>query len=97
MEYAPTELKGVWNPDYNYSKLDRVKIIAKRSLGKIGVDSTTWTPAPLRSTNREIESFTRQFDRMTRSPSLTLSKDSVFDEVSSRLVEKLEQLKADFS
>lgn len=97
MEYAPVQLKGVWNPDYNYSKLDRLKIVAKRSLGKVGLDSATWTPSPPRSATREIESFIGQFDRITRNPSLTLSKDGVFDEVSSRLVEKLEQLKADFS
>lgn len=97
MKYSPVQVKGAWDPDYNYSKLDRLKIIAKRSLCKLGLGSTTWTPPPERSTNREIESFIMQFERLTRNPSLTLSKDSVFDEASSRLMEKLEQLKADFS
>jgi succinoglycan biosynthesis protein ExoV len=97
LKYSPVRLKGAWDPDYNYSKLDQLKIITKRSFYKVGLGSTTWTPPPTKSTKREIGSFIRQFDRLARSPSLTLSKDSVFDEASSRLMEKLEQLKADFS
>ena len=97
LKYSPVRLNGAWNPDYNFSKLDKLKIITKRSLYKVGLGSTTWTPPPAKSTNREIESFIRQFDRVIRNPSLTLSKDRVFDEASSRLMEKLEQLKADFS
>lgn len=97
LKYSPVRLKGAWNPDYNYAGPDRLKIIAKRSLRKVGLASTTWTPPPARSTSREIESFIRQFDRMARDPALMLSRDKVFDEVSSRLVEKLEQFKADFS
>ncbi|EIM02191.1 polysaccharide pyruvyl transferase [Rhodanobacter thiooxydans] len=97
LKYSPVRLNGAWDPDYNYSKLDQLKIVTKRSLCKIGLGSTTWTPPPAKSTNREIESFVRQFERMVREPSLMLSKDSVFDEASSRLMDKLEQFKADFS
>jgi len=97
LKYAPVRLKGAWDPDYNYSKLDQLKITAKRSLCKIGLGSATWTPPPTKSTKREIEIFTRQFDRMARDPSLILSRDSVFDVATSRLMEKLEQFKADFS
>lgn len=97
LKYAPVRLKGAWDPDYNYSQLDQLKITAKRSLCKIGLGSATWTPPPTKSTKREIEIFTRQFDRMARDPSLILSRDSVFDVATSRLMEKLEQFKADFS
>jgi succinoglycan biosynthesis protein ExoV len=95
LEYAPIQLEGVWDPDYNYSAMDKLKINTKRSLYRVGMGSTTWTPPPPRNTKKEIARFTKSFDHMIKNVSLTLSKDSVFDEALSRLMEKLEQLRID--
>lgn len=95
LKYSPVRLAGAWDPDYNFSTMDKLKITTKRSLYKVGLGSTTWTPPPPKSTKKEIEKFILHFDRLTRDPSLTLSKDTVFDQTLSRLLEKLEQLRMD--
>lgn len=96
LTYSPLQLDGVWDPDYNYSAIDKLKITAKRSLYRFGLGSKGWTPPPRKSTNKEIERFVRDFDRLAGNMTLTMSKDSVFDHALSRLLEKLEQLSKDY-
>ena len=95
LDYSPTRLDGVWDPDYNFSRIDRLKIATKRSLKKAGVGSDRWTQPPPKSPKKEIESFIRDFYQLAKNPSLTLSDDAVFDSALARLVEKLEKLKRD--
>ncbi|MEO5811275.1 MAG: polysaccharide pyruvyl transferase family protein [Rhodanobacter sp.] len=96
LEYAPVRLAGVWDPDYNFSTIGKLKIATKRSLYKVGLGSRAWTPPPRKSTKKEVEKFVREFDRLARNLSLTTSKDTVFDRALSRLLETLERVKKDY-
>lgn len=95
LKYSPVQLNGVWDPDYNFSATDRLKIATKRSLLRFGLGSKNWTPPPPRNTEKEIERFIKDFDRMVRNASLTMSRDTIFDEALGRLIDKLEQLRRD--
>ncbi|WP_329743214.1 polysaccharide pyruvyl transferase family protein [Dyella sp. A6] len=95
LEYEPRQLEGVWDPDYNFGTMDRLKIRTKRSFGRMGISPASWTPPPPKSTKKEIDRFLTAFEGLTRNPSFQLSRDSVFDSALARLVEKLDQLRRD--
>lgn len=93
LEYQPVQLAGVWNSDYNYSAFNRFKIQTKRTLSKIGINSTNWTQPPYRSTQKEIDDFINKFYHISKNLTLTLSDDLVFYEAQERLLECLRKLR----
>jgi succinoglycan biosynthesis protein ExoV len=97
LSYSPACFEGVFSPDYNYASVDRLKIGIKRSFSMIGVTPKRWTPAPRRSTEREMEKFAVNFRQIVEKPRLVLSKDCIYEGAVGRLLDKLDQLKKDYS
>lgn len=86
-------IPGIWDEDYNYDALSRMKILIKRTFLGMGYASDDWTAPPKKSTRREVDKFCRTVSSVIDNPRVYLSKDTIFSSRLSQLQDKLNELK----
>jgi succinoglycan biosynthesis protein ExoV len=98
MKYAPVNLPSLWDKKEKVSLETWVKSEIKHGLHMLGISSPNWTPPIPRITSKETSDFaTAALIKLANSPSAFLSEERNHKESLERLLEKIYQLKTDFS
>lgn len=94
IKYEHMHIPGIWDEDYSYNLLNRIKIKIKRNLIGVGISSPKWTPPPIRSSDHEVDEFYKITAKVIENPRVYMSKDTKFSSRLSQLQDKLNEFKS---
>lgn len=97
LPYTPIRLRGPWRPSRLHTRTARARAMVKRSLRRVGITSTSWTPPFFDSTSRERDTFLRDLSHAVSSATPQLSAESRFASRLDQLLAALETLKLDLA
>ncbi|AOF84303.1 polysaccharide pyruvyl transferase family protein [Hydrogenophaga sp. RAC07] len=92
LEYSPIHLNPVWDIERNSTKLNLIKSNTKRLLNGVGISNPSWSP-PIPKTNvqESHEEAVKAFERILKTQSCHLSKNSVHSDRISSILETIQQ------
>lgn len=98
MEYRPERIPSIWDMEKNFSIVTHVKTKIKRNLQHVGIWTDNWTPPVPATNSREVEDkVIEALIKVSQGKSQFLSEDKYHQESIVRLMERLDQLKRDYS
>jgi succinoglycan biosynthesis protein ExoV len=97
IDYSPLHLPGIWTVPKDWTLAARCKNQIKRTLLSLGAKGNDWTPPHPISPRRDKSMLIDSLGMVVARHSTRLSDARVFDDAVSRLLEALDQIRADFS
>lgn len=98
LPYQPLTIESVWDVDRTLSSRDRLAANVKRGLKQVGIWSENWTPPPPASNIRKVEdSVVAMLSKLAGGEHAFLSDERIQRTALSRLLEKIECMKKDYS